>query len=536
MTAGDLPAVRRWLADNATLADLQIEPRDSVHLHDTYLDTDDWRFHRAGFALRARASAAGREATLKSLAPVHRGAGALDRIEVSEPLSSGGPDSVSEIAGDVGRRVRAVTGSQPLRRLFEIYTARERFAVKRNGSDIGEISLDDTVIGDVDGKPQARVRRVEVESHSAAVDALENLVAALRGGCALELATDSKYDMGLGVAGLTLPRVPETVAPPIDPAMRMDDLARTELHRRLDQWAAHEPGARLGDDPEHLHDLRVAGRRIDATLRLFQDFLPRRMARMRLRVKRLLRVLGVARDLDVQLAALDAIAADLADTEREALDPVRTRLTLERERARSKMLKELDSARAQRSLQGLSEFLADEAPRGRAGRVPAGIALPRLIRRRYRKLRRAADGLGEKSPMGNYHRARGQTKKLRYAVECCAGLYGSKADDFMTATRRLQNRLGELQDSHVATLRLTELAHARRARLPPSTVFLLGRLAERHQLRAVQSRERFLKAYRKVRGRSWKRLRNAMKSTAKVIAPVAADVIATSDRAPAADS
>lgn len=520
LSAPDLPAVRRWLAQHRTLDEFQIEQRDALDLHDTYLDTDDWRFHRAGFALRARASSAGAEATLKSL--VSARSDAADRREVSEALSDGNVESLSATAGDVGKRVRAVTGDRPLRRLFEVRTARERFAIRSHGAEIGELALDDTLIGRVGGEPQARVLRVEVEALTPATDSLRNFVEALRGGCGLQPATESKYRLGLEATGLSPPVLADTEAPAADPTMRVAELARAELRRRLDQWFTHEPGARMGDDPEHLHDLRVAARRIDAALSLFDGHLPHGLRRIRPRIKRLLRILGATRDLDVQLAELASIREGLADAERAALEPVRARLVAQRERARARMLAALDSPDTQGRLKALWSGAHDaqvSEPRGL--RPAATVVAPQLIRRRFKKLRRIANRLTGESSMDDYHLARRQTKKLRYAVECVVRLYGKKAEDFLSAVRRLQNRLGEQQDAHVTSVRLGDLIKTRTPRLPPATVFLMGRLAERQHGRALQARTQFAKAYRRIEGRRWKELRRAMQDAQTAAAPPA---------------
>src|SRR6266481_9398545 len=63
----DLGSVRRWLADHGTIGGLVLEPRSTLRIFDTYLDTDDWRIHRAGFALRIRSESGKAEATLKAL-------------------------------------------------------------------------------------------------------------------------------------------------------------------------------------------------------------------------------------------------------------------------------------------------------------------------------------------------------------------------------------------------------------------------------------------------------------------------------------
>jgi triphosphatase len=514
LSAPDLPAVRRWLTEHPTLDEFQIEPRGPVELHDTYLDTDDWRFHRAGFALRARASSDGAEATLKSLTSAR--SDAADRREMSEALSDTKLESLTATSGDVGKRVRAVTGDRPLRPLFEVRTARERFAIRRHGTEIGEVALDDTLIGRAGGEPQARVLRVEVEALTPSGDSLQNFVEALRGGCGLQPATESKFRLGLEATGLSPPAHTDGEAPATDPSMRIAELARVELRRRLDQWFTHEPGARLGDDPEHLHDLRIAGRRIDAALGLFDGHLPRGLRRIRPSIKRLVRLLGVARDLDVQLAELESIRIDLPETEGAKLEPVRARLIAQRERARARMLAALDAPETQSRLHALWTA-AHGAPTGdaRGNRPAAMLIAPQLIRRRFKKLRRVADQLTGDSSMEDYHEARRQTKRLRYAVECVVGLYGEDADEFLSVVRRLQNRLGEQQDAHVSSTRLADLVKPRTPRIPPATVFLMGQLAERQHTRALEARKRFPKAYRKVRGRRWKELRRAMRDVEK---------------------
>src|ERR1700751_3508460 len=107
-------------------------------------------------------------------------------------------------------------------------------------------------------------------------------------------------------------------------------VAVAEPRRLLAVWRQHEPGARLGEDPEELHQLRVAARRIDATLGLFKRQLPGALVRARKPTKAVLRSLGAARDLDVQLSELASYCADLPEEEREAAEPLRALLESER--------------------------------------------------------------------------------------------------------------------------------------------------------------------------------------------------------------
>src|SRR5579864_8615803 len=108
----DLGSVRRWLADHGTIDGLVLEPRSTQQIFDTYLDTDDWRIHRAGFALRIRSESGKSEATLKSL---HSASEEMaDRRELTEPLQNTESESIRQSGGPVGTRVHAVSGAHPL--------------------------------------------------------------------------------------------------------------------------------------------------------------------------------------------------------------------------------------------------------------------------------------------------------------------------------------------------------------------------------------------------------------------------------------
>src|SRR3984957_6673131 len=103
MESSDLGPVRRWLADHGTIGGLVLEPRSTLQIFDTYLDTDDWRIHRAGFALRIRSESGKSEATLKSLHSA--GTEVADRREGSGTTRNGDRESIRQSSGPVGTRV-----------------------------------------------------------------------------------------------------------------------------------------------------------------------------------------------------------------------------------------------------------------------------------------------------------------------------------------------------------------------------------------------------------------------------------------------
>ena len=522
LAATDLGLVRQWLAEHGIIDGLVLEPRSTLQIVDTYLDTDDWRIHRAGFALRVRSESGNSEATLKSLHSTS--SQVADRRELTETLENSQSESIGKLTGQVGTRVQAVSGEHVLRPLFEVRTTRQRYSIRKQDAaqPLGEIALDDTVIARAHGEPETHMQRVEVEVLGEDRGPLESLVKTLCGDCALQAASDSKYSQGLQAAGLVPAPAPSFAPTEVHASMSMDAAARANLRRYLSVWHAHEFGARLGDDPEELHDLRVAARRLDGILRQFKSSLPASFLRIRPIIKKILRTLGDVRDLDLALCELEIFSSALPESDRAGVEPLKRHLVSERERVRARMLRVLDAASVQSNLQKLATLLATEPTAVHQSTAEITNAAPDMIRLRYRKLRKRADKLTSEASAEAYHEVRGRVKKLRCALESVAVIYGKPADEMLRALRRWQESLGVQQDAAVASRRLAVLAAAPPKDIPPETLFLMGRLAEHYVSAAGRARDRNAKAYRKVR-RRWRRLRSRFKASAVDVTPALAD-------------
>src|SRR5438477_5592247 len=188
--------------------------------------------------------------------------------------------------------------------------------------------------------------------------------------------TDSK-------SAVAAPRGPAT--PAFDAATTASEVALGELRRLLAAWRQHEPGARLGHDPEALHQLRVTTRRIDATLGLFRRQLPVALTHARRTARSVLRTLGAARDLDVQLAELARHSLALPESERAALEPLRARLESERCRARARMIRALDSEPTRRSREALTPASAAAPSAPRPAPALADVVAAEPVPRRSRR-------------------------------------------------------------------------------------------------------------------------------------------------------
>jgi triphosphatase len=514
----DLRPVERWLA---TLPTLAIETRDGGtvtalarpprRLVDSYLDCDDWRIARAGFVVRTRRRGRHDEVTLKDSRPAE-GSGLRQRLEVTEILPPSGLAGLGD-DGPVGRRLRAIVGSRRLREVLQVRTRRRPFALRVGGVDVAEIALDDTMIVVGTGQRPMQLRRVEVEVHPEWLDALEPIVEQLRMSCGLQPARLSKFEAGLLALGEEIPGMPDLGPTDVSADSTMGDLAFAVLRRQLAVVRAKEPGTRLGEDPEELHDMRVATRRLRAALSLFEAVLPVRAQVFREELGWLARLLGTVRDLDVQLEGLAVLSPADVHTAADGRDPLVELAALlgrEREAARADMLNGLDSVRWDRLAKGLTA-MAQQGParRSLATRVPAEIGLPELVLRPHHKVRKAAKKARHSGVVTDFHALRIRCKRLRYALEFSSDVYGGKTSRFVRELAVLQDELGEMQDAEVASLQLADLATGD-AHLPAATVFMMGGVAEQHRRRVQRLLKRLPDELPRTEGRAWRELRDLM--------------------------
>jgi len=127
------------------------------------------------------------------------------------------------------------------------------------------------------------------------------------------------------------------------PKTAFRDAAAAVLTERLDALMKHEAGARTGTDPEELHDMRVASRRLRAAVEAFAVcYRGKEFARVAKQTKELTDALGGVRDSDVLLARMEAYAASVPPDERPAIAAFIAHIRAERETHRATMLRALD--------------------------------------------------------------------------------------------------------------------------------------------------------------------------------------------------
>lgn len=522
LDAPDLDAVERWLAGLAaqSAADgrmpLTVLAKPARRLVDRYADTADWRVARAGFVLRSRQHGRAVELTMKENRPADAD-GLRRRLELTEPARAPLPELEGD--GPVTRRVRALVGREPLAEVFCVRTRRRPYSLRNRGVEIAEIVLDETAVGTEANRAAVHLSRVEVEVAPEWVDALAATVESLRAACDLRPAAISKYEAGLQAAGVAVPGPPDVGDTTAGPDATVGTLALAVLGANAREMVAREPGTRLGDDPEELHAMRVAIRRLRSALDVFSDAFAPRRSTLEAELRWIAGELGAVRDLDVQLARATEAATWAEDRlghgAGTALASLYERIDSKRVAARARLGDALDTARwgaLTRDVVALARVDLGALPP--ESRVSASAALAPLIEQRRRDARDAARTARQSGDARDFHRLRVRVKRLRDAVEFTSVLYGKPARRYARKLVRLQDELGRIQDAEVGAAWLHDIAladdHDTRP-LPPEAVFAMGGLAERDRQESEALRTALRSPRRRLDGRAWDRLRTAMR-------------------------
>jgi CHAD domain-containing protein len=284
----------------------------------------------------------------------------------------------------------------------------------------------------------------------------------------------------------------------IDPSATPVDHVRASLDQRLRALLAHEPGTRTGEDIEDLHQMRVAVRRMRATLKAARPLLDAAWSDdLRAELGWLGGALGPVRDLDVLLLRLHREIASLPADEQNAGVALLDALERERTTARATMLEALTAPRYFGLLERLAETVSAPLPTPAPGDAPRP-ALVDLVRAEARKLRRAVEKAGDDPPDEVLHALRIRGKRVRYTGELVApSLRGTPAGKqvkrLLSATTALQEVLGDHQDACVAEQRIRGLLAG--LDVTPDTVFVAGRLVERETHRAAEKRREWRGAW-----------------------------------------
>jgi CHAD domain-containing protein len=426
--------------------DVTVEPLRKKKLDAQYYDTRDLRLARAGVSLRHRV---GDDPPWTVKLPDDDSGPAMNRREI--PFE--GP--AGTVPPPAAALVRAYARGEALVPVARLKTERSRVGLKVDGTAVAEIADDEVSV--YHGRRLAsRFREIEVEVEDEAPDGLlPAVVERLRGAGAGAPDKTSKVVRALGPRALE--PLPGAVTA-VGPESTIGDVVQAAIANALTRIVGHDPGVRLGDDPEDVHQARVGTRRLRSDLRTFRPRLdPEWVAGLREEAGWFAGLLGDVRDVEVLMERLEHQAATLPKEDGEAAAPVIARLGRERESARERLLEAMDGSRYVALLDRLTEAaqeprFADPGADGGKAAGPgqrAADALPPLVSRPWRRLNKAVRALPETPADQELHAVRILAKHTRYAAEAAAGVIGKPATAFAKQIAAVQTVLGDHQDACV---------------------------------------------------------------------------------------
>ena len=209
-------------------------------------------------------------------------------------------------------------------------------------------------------------------------------------------------------------------------------------------------GAVRGDDPEYVHQMRVATRRLRAALRMFRPVLPAGFAEQLVPpMRELMRALGQARDLDVLMAEIVAPVADALPDEPRLTDlagAITNRIYAARNNIRQ-VLRQPGYGQLLLTAGSLLQRAPFVEPPATDEAAPSLLQFAdRRLRRLLKRILELADAARVDYPP-SLHMLRIGIKRLRYAIEFFGTMLPGKSGD--AAVKRLaglQEELGQLND------------------------------------------------------------------------------------------
>lgn len=247
----------------------------------------------------------------------------------------------------------------------------------------------------------------------------------------------------------------------IEPQDSVADAVRKVLRFHFNRMLEHEEGARQGKDPEEVHDMRVATRRMRSVFSLLGPYLtgPQAIA-CRNGLRRLGQLLGAVRDMDVALIKLREYVEALPPAQRRDHGPLFAAWRAQRRVARHRLIGYLSSLSYRRFVQDLEALIQsahDAQPRPDAAtEQPVVTMAPRYIHVRW-QVTKAYGAILEDAPIELLHALRIDAKRLRYMLEFFADVLPAEAVSLIPEVIALQDHLGALQDAAVTGRMIDDL-------------------------------------------------------------------------------
>ena len=418
----------------------------------TYYDTPDAALRERGLTLRVRHQDGNFVQTVK--AGEFAAGDLLSRDEWEDTVDENRPDPIAAQSGP--RLPEDAAGG--LRPIFVTEVTRTIFAIEPVPGTAVEAAIDEGQIRAVDKDDVTPISEVELELKGGDTTVLYDLAGRLLEVAPLRVETRSKSERGYQLVehGHIAPQPVHAEPVVLDRDMTVEVALQNIGRSCLAQLLRNEPAV-LSAQPEGVHQMRVAVRRLRSAMSSLKELLPQDdLEGVVDELRWLGGMLGPARNLDV-------FATELLPAARRGLpdQPGWNDLAATLDRLRIAAYRQLrDAIESQRYTTSVLRMLRwFEASGGREHRVlsetevlspPIGRVVSRILDRRRRKVWRRGEGFGHLAPPER-HKLRIAVKKLRYTIELFGNLFDKDdVERFVKPLKGLQGDLGYANDVRVA--------------------------------------------------------------------------------------
>jgi triphosphatase len=519
----DLEALRAWLARDwgGALDGVESGNEKTVEVEDRYIDTAYGALEQAGFGARLRREDDGPvTVTVKSASHLRSGEDGDDEVDpraLSQRVEVEGPanerlDPGAWPSSAARELIDELRDGARLRTLFTINQRRERKTLALDEGPV-QVTLDRVAVFR-GARPLSSFSVLEVETPKASGADLSRLASLVEATGFVVPEPRSKEEIARHYVAQAaedpshrLPKVPTS------PGIRADDplgeAGRKVLRMHLARMLHFEAGARSGDDPEDLHKMRVATRRMRAAWRVFDGAYRRKVQKRYVReLQTIADALGEVRDIDVLLEDLDAYIADLPGTGREAVEPLRSAWRRRREDARKRLIARLDGKGYRQFVDDYLEFT--ESPG--AAEVSMPLGRPSLVRdtagsrilAAYERVR-AYETIITWADVRTLHALRIEGKRLRYTLECFSEVLPVPSRKLITEVTEMQDHLGRLNDADVAAAVTREWLNRNAPGLSARSREAVGLYLDSREANVELLRRSFKPLWRRITGRAFRK-------------------------------
>ncbi|HEU4928484.1 MAG TPA: CHAD domain-containing protein [Candidatus Krumholzibacteria bacterium] len=407
-----------------------------------YLDTFDFRLHRAGLELFAEEE----RLVLRD--------GTTGEVVAASAWRAGKRSDAVRVfardleAGDLRDRVAALTEPRALLEKARARVVQHELAARdADGQLVSRVRAEALALRR-NGR-ECSVRVLHIDTPAERTEGEAGAAARVVTAAGYRVAPASAYELLLIAAGK---RPRHRARLELAPDISMRAAAAAIFERQLNVMEDNEAGIIDDIDPEFLHDYRVALRRTRTALRLLKGaFTADEFRDFRTRFKALSAPTGALRDLDVHLGARDEYEKWLPAPLCLHLAPAFASLLRQRNERQAQLCTVLSNpayATLKRDWKRALGRLRGGDPAGLEADEAALPVARAEIASRYERMREIAekpDALDDAA----LHRARVQSKRLRYVLEFFAAPLGEPATVAAKRIERLQDALGVYHDAGV---------------------------------------------------------------------------------------